>query len=42
MDISHEKYSPNLDEDKILIRADKDLERNLESMRGGKDPEVGR
>ena len=40
MDISHEKYSPNLDEDKILIRADKDLERNLESMRGGKDPEV--
>jgi hypothetical protein len=40
MDISHEKYSPNLDEDKILIRADKDLERNLESIRGGKDSEV--
>ena len=39
MDISHEKYSPNLDEDKILIRADKDLERNLESIRGGEDSE---
>jgi len=39
MDILHEKYSPNLDDNKILIRTDEDLERNLESIGGGRESE---
>ena len=38
-DILHEKYSPDLDEEKLLIQTNKDLERNVESIEGGR---VGR